>query len=47
MRHEENSNGEKMVGRKSDREEFGEVRHGEKRAKPMKDEPSMKGSLYP
>jgi hypothetical protein len=43
--HEENSNGEKEVVRKSDREEFGEVRHWKKRAKPMIDQPTMNGSL--
>jgi hypothetical protein len=40
-----NSNGCTKDVRKSDGEEFVEVRHWRKRAKPIVDQPTMKGSL--
>ena len=43
--HEENSNEERKDVRKSDGEEFGEVRLGRKRSKPTIDKPSMNGIL--
>jgi hypothetical protein len=43
--HEKKLNGWRKDVRKSDREEFGEIRHGRKRAKPMIDQLAMNGSL--
>jgi hypothetical protein len=43
--HEEKFEWGEEVVRKSDREEFGEVRHWRKRAKPIIDQPTMNGSL--
>jgi hypothetical protein len=37
IRHEENLSGKRKVAKKSDRGEFGEVRHGRKRSKPVID----------